>query len=160
MLFHRYNRFMLDHVRKYIFETEAAEDLVQDVWENITLGLRSGQYEEQQIFSHWLYRVAHFTVTHEIEKRIRQKKEPLTEDMPADEENVNPDEQTWHAALQKALLLMSPQYAEILRLHYLEEMSYDEIGKKLGITTNAATSSCSKAKRRLREILEAMGMQW
>jgi RNA polymerase sigma-70 factor (ECF subfamily) len=55
--------------------------------------------------------------------------------------------------LRLALADLPPNQAEALCLHYLEEWSYQEIGRHLGIATNAVGSLLHRARARLREAL-------
>jgi len=52
--------------------------------------------------------------------------------------------------LEEAMSGLTPAYQKIFRMHYLDEMTHEQIGKELGITTGSSKSNLYKAKRNLR----------
>ena len=54
-----------------------------------------------------------------------------------------------------ALRQLSPRDQELIRLKHFEELSYREIGQRLGLTVNNVGVSLSRAEGRLRRILES-----
>jgi len=56
--------------------------------------------------------------------------------------------------LRKALAKLPPQEAQVFCLRYLNDMSYRQIAKELGIQTNAAGVLLHRAKTKLRDFLE------
>lgn len=74
--------------------------------------------------------------------------------------NVGPVEQAETAELRrrlrKALAQLPPQEAQVFCLRYLNDMSYRQIAKELGIKTNAAGVMLHRARAKLREILQTI----
>jgi RNA polymerase sigma-70 factor (ECF subfamily) len=60
------------------------------------------------------------------------------------------------ARLREALGRLPAQEAEVFCLRYLNDMSYRQIAKQLGITTSAAGVLLHRARTRLRELLEGV----
>jgi RNA polymerase sigma factor (sigma-70 family) len=58
-----------------------------------------------------------------------------------------------NAQVRCALADLPPKQAEVVCLHYLEEWSYQEIGRHMGIAANAVGSLLHRARARLRETL-------
>lgn len=58
--------------------------------------------------------------------------------------------------LRRALTQLPPQEAQAFCLRYLNDMSYRQIAKELGIKTNAAGVLLHRARVKLREILQTM----
>lgn len=56
--------------------------------------------------------------------------------------------------LRKALAHIPPQEAQVFCLRHLNDMSYRQIAKELGIKTNAAGVMLHRAKTKLRELLQ------
>jgi RNA polymerase sigma-70 factor (ECF subfamily) len=56
--------------------------------------------------------------------------------------------------LQKSLTLLPPQEAQVFCLRYLNDMSYRQIAKALGIKTNAAGVLLHRARAKLRQSFE------
>lgn len=60
------------------------------------------------------------------------------------------------ARLRKSLSQLPPQEAQVFCLRYLNNMSYRQIGKELGIKTNAAGVLLHRARAKLRELLKTV----
>jgi RNA polymerase sigma-70 factor, ECF subfamily len=58
--------------------------------------------------------------------------------------------------LRHALASLPPKQGEAFCLHYLEEWSYQEIGRHLGIGSNAVGALLHRARARLRETLDSV----
>jgi len=56
--------------------------------------------------------------------------------------------------VRDAVTKLAPKYREVIVLHYLEELSYDEVADVLGITSAAARRRALRARDMLRESLE------
>ena len=54
----------------------------------------------------------------------------------------------------EAIAQLKPRYRELLVLHYLEDMSAEELGRSLGLSASAVYSRLKKAKAQLKELLE------
>ena len=59
------------------------------------------------------------------------------------------------AKLDKALAELPPDYAEVLKLFYSEEMSVSEISEHLGITQSLVTTRLDRSRKKLEEFLDA-----
>lgn len=127
--------------------------------------LRKGKYEFRREggFQAWAFTVARRQLaewwrTHRPTSPIDGFEETLSlEDSlfpcPPQFESLAPDEIT--LAVRAAVAQLSPDDQEIIRLRYLEsELSYDEIGSRLGITADAAKVRCARARKRLEKKLE------
>lgn len=62
------------------------------------------------------------------------------------------DEQS--AGVMEAIAQLKPRYRELLVLHYLEDMSAEELGQSLGLSASAVYRRLKKAKAQLKELLE------
>jgi RNA polymerase sigma-70 factor (ECF subfamily) len=56
-------------------------------------------------------------------------------------------------ALKRALLTLPPRYREVIRWHHQDRLTFDAIGGRLGISTDAARKLWGRALIRLREAL-------
>ena len=63
-----------------------------------------------------------------------------------------PDEQS--TGVMEAIAQLKPRYRALLVLHYLEDMSAEELGRSLGLSASAVYSRLKKAKAQLKELLE------
>ena len=60
------------------------------------------------------------------------------------------------AKLRKSLSQLPPQEAQVFCLRYLNDMSYRQIAKELGIETNATGVLLHRARAKLRDLLETV----
>ena len=56
--------------------------------------------------------------------------------------------------MNKAMESLPPEYAEIMRMRVAEELSYEEISEKLGLSIGTVKSRIARARDCLREKLE------
>lgn len=142
-----------------------AEILAPECVMKIISLLKKGKYEFRREggFQAWTFMVARRQLsdwwkTHRPTDPIDGIEETLSlEDSlfpsPPQFESLAPDEIT--QAVREAVAQLSPDDQEIIRLRHLEfELSYDEIGSRLGITAAAAKVRCSRARKRLEKKLE------
>lgn len=79
----------------------------------------------------------------------------ITVDPPTDTVDTGPEEDPRADCLRAALARLSATDAEVLRLWAWEELAPPEIATVLDITTNAATIRLHRAKKKLRQEMEA-----
>ncbi len=56
--------------------------------------------------------------------------------------------------IRDAIDTLSPMYKKVLELYYFDDLTHDEIAKKLGISTGTSKSNLFKAKANLKNYLE------
>jgi len=151
--FNREQGKLLGYIRKRVPDSYEAEDILQDVFYQLTVGFRDIRTLEN--LTSWLYSVA----GNKIIDRFRKKKP----DNFSDHENVKEDEDTplslseilpatdnspedmelreliWEE-IQQALKEMPEEQADIFILHEFEEKSFKEISKITGLGVNTLIS--------------------
>ncbi|MBP6883944.1 MAG: sigma-70 family RNA polymerase sigma factor [Candidatus Pacebacteria bacterium] len=145
---------------------EKADDIVQEifikVWKNL------GRFDATKAsFKTWIFTIAKNTTTDFLRKRKDYSFTDLDKSTEKDElsfsENIVDENLLPDAALQKIqdkefldtlLEKLSPNYKEILVLHYQEEMTFDEIGKILNKPLNTVKSQHRRAIAQLRELID------
>jgi RNA polymerase sigma-70 factor (ECF subfamily) len=138
--------------------TTEAEDLVQETYAKALRGFPS--FQTGTNFRAWMYRI--------LRNSFLSSKSGLKETVSFDEEDVTTDAlssqntpetlllaQADRAMVQEALGEMAVSYREILLLCELEEMSYQEIAQTLAIPIGTVMSRLSRARKALRELLQA-----
>jgi len=133
---------------------ERAEELTQDVfvraWEKLP------QFRGESQFSTWLHRLAVNEVlqdrrsTARREARVRLAPEGMLESAAgrAGSPGLRID-------LERAIALLPPGARQVLVLFDIEGYSQDEIGRMLGIATGTVKAQLHRARRLLRDRLEA-----
>jgi RNA polymerase sigma-70 factor, ECF subfamily len=140
-LVERHGDELLAHARRLAGD-EHAEDVVQDA---LLRALRA--YPRLRHAEHlraWLYRV---TTTAAIDAHRRRRREVPTEEVPAVASHDSYDEGAFEALIEPL-----PDGARAaLRLRFVDDLDYEGIGDRLGISAVAARQRVSTAVRTLRE---------
>jgi RNA polymerase sigma factor (sigma-70 family) len=127
-------------------DTEAAQDITAECF-----AIAWKKFDPDSPFGRaWLYQTAHHLVGNAYRKRGKHRDllDRLHRERPAD---PSTDEQD---RVISALARLSMQDREALQLTYWEDLSAAEVGIVLGCSEQAAWKRISRAKVRLRSILE------
>jgi len=157
----KHNRAKLTHyVNSYVHNYKESEDIVQDVFIDIFLFIRSGNYKEEGKFAHLLASKARRRALDFVRHRKHLSETPFPDkeeaehetffEEPAEEHQYTPQELS---RMYAALKLIKEKKRRVLMLRYMENKSYDEIGKELGMNSHTASSDCVRAVKKLRKIL-------
>jgi RNA polymerase sigma-70 factor (ECF subfamily) len=153
-LFERYHGPLFNYLTRLTNDRETSEDLTQTVFERI-LKYRSS-YQPTQPFKAWVYQMAR-----NVHADYWQRKEKLRAS------DVDEVERTGglrgaafsqmrvsshHDDLHEALALLPAPQREILVLNRFQGFGYEEIGKLLGCTAEAARVKAHRALQALRKI--------
>lgn len=150
-----FNRIMAENqpmIRRicfsYAHSREDYEDLRQDILINIWNGLFG--FRSDSSFSTWIYRVALNTCVSTLRAR---KKDPrkiaiqeLVEDIVADSEDSELKENL--ARLHECISMLSPVDKAIITMR-LDECSYEEISKVVGLTVSNVAVRINRIKKKI-----------
>jgi RNA polymerase sigma-70 factor (ECF subfamily) len=159
VLIERYEAKLKRYARKFLSYQEDIEDLVQDVFIKAYTNIQS--YDSKQRFSPWIYRIAHNTFVNELKRKDRGSFIFFDADtvLPQMAAKETTDGVVLDAELKEELdsLLsdVSPKYREALVLHYLEELSYQEISEILHIPVTTVGVRMSRGRTKLRACFDA-----
>jgi len=137
----------------------AAEDLVQETYAKALRGLPT--FQPGTNFRAWMYRILRNTFLTSRTGRMANASVPL--DLDDDEslpvEAGTPESifigQAEQQMVQAAIEALPLPFREVLLLCEVEEMSYQEIAEALGIPIGTVMSRLSRARRALRQSLQA-----
>lgn len=152
----RYEQKLLRYARRFLFNKEDAEDLVQDVFIKAYTNLQS--FDTARRFSPWLYRVAHNEFINSLKSRKGKEHfslfdfdvllpHPVAEET-ADQESYRREIKRW---LDSSLEKLDDKYREPLTLYYFEEMDYQEIADILQIPTSTVGVRLQRGRALLRK---------
>jgi RNA polymerase sigma-70 factor (ECF subfamily) len=129
---------------------------------------RGGSAEE---FSEWLLTILLNTIRDFVrsfkgcQKQLASREVPLDAALPAAEaafcRHRSPSacdrliEQEEHATFRRCLELLPEAYRQVLRLRFDDDLGFQEIGAKLGVTAEAARKLRTRALRALSKLLRA-----
>lgn len=152
-LLNRHEKPLLYYLRRLVPSADDALDLHQEVWFDAFRGLKSLQVPEA--FRAWLYRIAHHKAARFVRDGIREERaveslsEARSEHSEADAE-IALDAEALHQALQ----ILPAHHREILILHYLRDLSTQELAEILDCPPGTVKSRLYHARLELRRIVE------
>ncbi len=130
-----------------------AEDLAAETVEAMVKNLP--KLRAPVAFEAWFWAIARARLRTWIRKRRRPRPDP-----PISPETSHPDELAEmgeeHATIVAALSLLSTRDRELLWLREVEELSYEEIGSRLGAAVGTVRVACHRARRRLESAYERL----
>lgn len=156
LLVERYEQKLLRYAKRFLFEYEDAEDIVQEVFLKAFKNIQS--FDTARSFNSWIYRVAHNEFINSIKKR---GSEPLSFFDPdtlfphpvapkqADDEIKDFE---LKAMLDKCLNKLSVKYREVLVLYFFEDLSYEQIAEIMHIPVSTVGVRLVRGKSNLKEI--------
>lgn len=156
-LVERYQGKLMRYARKFLSDTDDAQDIVQDVFVKAYENIQS--FDASRRFSPWIYRIAHNEFVNALKKRA-SRRTVFTFDMDTLLPNLRAAETADSATLEKDLRRMlethldtlDTKYREPLILYYLEEMDYQEISDILQIPVSTVGVRLARARAQLQKI--------
>ena len=133
----------------------AADDLVQD-----TLERACSKWRLWLVGSNlraWLFTLMHNLYANQVRRATRQSRSGREVDIDglADELAAPPDSPDLALDLQRCLMRLPPEQRAVLLLVALEDLSYAAVAEVLRIPIGSVMSRLSRARARLRELMEA-----
>ncbi len=140
------------YARALVGERAAADDLVQDTLERAWSKFHL--YRRGTDLRAWLFTVMHNVYVNQV--RAARPGAPLEDEMP---ELARPARQSDALELrdvERAIRALPPEQRAVLLLVALEDMSYDEAARALGIPIGTVMSRLSRAREKLRATLAGL----
>jgi len=134
------------YARALVGDRAAADDLVQDTLERAWTKFHL--YRGGTDLRAWMFTVMHNVHVNRV--RAQRPTEILTEDMPEMAQRPAQGDSLMVRDLERALASLPEEQREVLLLVALEDMSYDEAARTLGIPIGTVMSRLSRARERLR----------
>ena len=156
VLVERYEAKISRYARRFLFEYDDVEDLVQEVFVKAYTNIQS--FDTDKRFSPWIYRIAHNEFVNAIKKKSRLPVSFFDPDTlfphPVAKEDVEKDFERKETTemLENCLEKLDVKYREVLTLYYFEEMKYGDIAEVLRIPV----ATVGVRLRRGREYLKKM----
>ncbi|MEW6536810.1 MAG: RNA polymerase sigma factor [Candidatus Auribacterota bacterium] len=159
LLFKRYYAMTKNFCANYIGNKEDAEETCQDVFRKVYEHL--GKFKGNSSFKTWLFRITRNTCcnkVHSLMYRIRKKTVSIDAPVPCGHDDINLefiDNNTprtgaisteYMESLHRAILSLAPQKREIIILHDIQGMSYEEIAEITGKNVVTLRSIVSRAR--------------
>ena len=161
VLFRRYERLVQSVLSRYLSDPEAVKEVMQDTFLRAFRALPD--FQGRSKFGTWLYKIAISLAINRLRVKRYMPWQAL-EDVPALTAEHGSDhiacfeKQETYGLLQQAIRQLNQQDAVALELFYLREQSVEEIGQMTGWTASNIKSRLSRARVRLRHVVEKEGV--
>lgn len=159
----RFQGMVISTIYRYVGDRPEAEDLSQEVFIRVYNARKN--YTPQAKFSTWLFRIVTNMCLNEIRDRGRHKILSLAPDeVLSQHPDRGPEDGPAHALAQSELrvqikaaidALPESQRLAIVYDKY-QDLSYEEIAERMGLSTMAVKSLLSRARENLRKKLEPL----
>ena len=136
------------YARALVHDAEAADDLVQDTLER---AVRKFALWQPGNLRAWLFSIMHNVFVNQLKARKVGFDEELDENLAAHVPTVTNDDV---ADLQRALMQLAPAQREVVLLVALEDLTYNDVSKMLGIPVGTVMSRLSRGREKLRHLLD------
>ncbi len=145
-----YHDKLLGFIRGRVESTSVAEDILQDVFIKIQLGLASLQNSERM--ENWIYQIVRNAVVDHYRSRR------IFEELPQSLAVPEPDQeaQARHeisTCLQPMLESLPPPYRDALRMSEIEGMKQKQVAEALGLSLSGAKSRVQRGRAMIRNML-------
>jgi len=141
------------YARELVGDRATADDLVQDTLERAWAKLHL--YRRGTDLRAWL-----FTVMHNVHvNRVRAARitDPLEDEMPELAQRAPQGDALMVRDLDRAITRLPAEQRAVLLLVTLEEMSYEQVAAALGIPIGTVMSRLSRARDKLRAMMQGQG---
>ena len=161
VLVRRYERLVQSVLSRYLSDPEAVKEVMQDTFLRAFRALPD--FQGRSKFSTWLYKIAVSLAINRLRVKRYMSWEAL-ETAPVQgggsysDYSTSFEKQETYQLLQSAIRRLNEQDAVALELFYLHEQSVEEIGQLTGWTASNIKSRLSRARVRLRTVMESEGI--
>lgn len=146
------SRRRLDAVVGRMLPADEAEDVVQEALLRAYLGL--SQLRDPDRFGSWLCGIAVNLAKMRLRRRAAQPRVLAAGGLTA--EAVDNEEQELLGIVQDAVELLPPGQRDVVLMHYIDDLSCDEIARLLGTTPGAVRVRLHRARAQLRRELASL----
>jgi len=130
-------------------DRDGADDLVQDTLER---AVRKFHLWRPGDLRAWLFSIMHNVFVNQLKGRKVSPSVEIDEEMIA--AHIPTVDSVDVLDLERALVRLAPEQREVVLLVALEDMSYAEVSKALGIPIGTVMSRLSRGRERLRRLVE------
>lgn len=141
------------YARALVGERAAADDLVQDTLERAWSKLHL--YRAGTDLRAWLFTVMHNVHVNQV--RAARPTAALEEDMPELAQRAVQGDALLVRDLERALVALPAAQREVLLLVALEDLSYEQTARVLGIPIGTVMSRLARAREKLRTMMQGKG---
>ena len=137
------------YARALVGDRASADDLVQDTLERAWAKLHL--YRRGTDLRAWLFTVMHNVHVNKV--RATRATDPLEDEMPELAQRASQGDALMVRDLDRSISRLPAEQRSVLLLVTLEDMSYDEVARTLGIPIGTVMSRLSRAREKLRAMM-------
>ena len=148
----RWQERLRAHAERLTGHPEAADDVLQESWIAVLKGLR--RLSDVDAFRPWIYRILSRKAADWV--RSRQRRRRLGRRFAAEAARSSGDEERSDRieSLEDAVKRLSQPLRHVVLLHYVEELSVEEVADILRIPRGTVKSRLHNARKQLRALIE------
>ncbi len=157
----RFKDRLYNFIYRFVNDLDKAEDLLQDTF--LKLYTHKHSYREIAKFSTWLYTIASNLAKTELRK-LRRRRTYSASDLSRDNREfvfTTQDDQTFSGEdgeslgknLQAALNALPQDFKTIIILRDIQELSYEDISKIVGVPIGTVKSRINRGRLKLQKLL-------
>ena len=156
LLYRRHTPAMYATAVRLTGSTDAAQDIVHDAWVRAVESL--DRFSSRSSFRTWLTGIlinCHREQRREHRREVAERDGSLDDVVdssggaPLDRRQIDPFD------LDAAIAALAPRFREVFVLHDIEGFTHEEIAEMLGLAPGTSKSQLTRARRRVRELLES-----
>ena len=136
-----------------------ADEVAQEAFLSAWKGLPNFRGESR--FSTWLYQLTTHAAIDLLRREKRQAAAEDIDEITAADDGPSPQQQVERTETQReirsALMQLPEEYRQVLLLRFMQELSYEEIGRALKLPVGTVKSRLNRAKAQLKDILSRSG---
>jgi len=161
VLVDRYEAAFLRKARTIVFNPLDAEEIVQDAFTKIYVHATKFSPQEGAKFSSWAYRILMNTAFTRYQKLIKEGQRFTSIDPEFEqfigEQKEHSGFETRRDGIDRILVKLPGHFAYVLRLHYLERWSHQQIAEDTGENVGTVKARIHRAKAAFRK--ESQGLE-
>ncbi len=155
VLVERYQEAFLRKANTILRNQLDAEEVVQDAFTKIYLNAHRFSPQEGAKFTSWAYRIVMNTAFTRYQKKVKegqrfQNIDPEFEEFVADQ-SMRTDAAERTDAIERVLARLPGHFVAVLRLHYLERWSHQDIADETGENVGTVKARIHRAKAAFRQ---------
>ena len=142
------------YARALVGDRASADDLVQDTLERAWAKLHL--YRRGTDLRAWLFTVMHNVHVNKV--RAARPTDPLDDEGPEMAQRATQGDALMVRDLDRSIALLPAEQRAVLLLVTLEDMSYEDVARTLGIPMGTVMSRLSRAREKLRGMMTGQGI--
>jgi len=154
-LYRRYHKRIFAYCYRIVGQEEGARDAFQNIFTAVYE--QRSQFEPGE-FSRWLFsiakRQAQRVYTRYVADRVSADVEEYAMETMIDEDAVDSEDLQMASYVRRAVQELPDEFREVIILRYFEDLSYQDIAKRLDISLSLAKVRVNRAKAKLQSLLK------